>query len=353
MADSEQQHRHPAEPASDPLPSSQRVLDIASGYEPALILEAAVRLNVFDVLDERPLALAEVARRTDTSPRGMRALLNGLVGLYLLDKFGDDYALTDESAAYLVSTKPTYQGHMCKHVSRHLLPRWTKLTEVVRTGKPTGVVNEQADGGAYFRQFVEDIFPMSYEAAQALAVRLGIPAATEPIRVVDLAAGSGVWSVALAEASPHVTATAVDWPAVIPATRKVAARHGVADRFRFVEGDLLDVDWAGGPGGFDIATLGHILHSEGEARSRQLLRKTFEALRPGGTVVVAEFIADDDRAGPPGALIFAVTMLVNTEAGDTFTFAEMAAWLREAGFVDPRLLDVPGPAPLILATKPG
>jgi SAM-dependent methyltransferase len=334
--------------------SPRRVLDIASGYEPALILEAAVRLNVFDVLDERPATLAEVVRRTNTSPRGMRALLNALVGLDLLDKYGDQYVLTEESAAYLVTRSPAYQGYMCKHVSRHLLPRWTHLTDVVRTGKPAGVVNEQADGGAYFREFVEDIFPMSYEAAQALAVHLGVPRAAGPVYVLDLAAGSGVWSVALAEASPRVTATAVDWPAVVPVTRRVAERHGVADQFRFVEGDLLDADWGTAPsgGGYDVATLGHILHSEGEARSRRLLRKTFDAMAPGGTVVVAEFVADDDRTGPPGALIFAVTMLVNTDEGDTFTFAEMAGWLREAGFVDPREVDVPGPAPLILATKP-
>lgn len=332
------------------LPTSRRVLDMASGYEPALILEAAVRLGVFDVLDERPMALGEVAARAGTSPRGTRALLNALVGLDLLDRYGNLYALTAESAAYLVSRSPSYQGHMCKHVSRHLLPRWMGLTEAVRTGAPPpGAVNDEADGAAYFREFVEDIFPMSYESAQALAGHLGLARAERPFSVLDLAAGSGVWGVALAEASPHVRVTAVDWPAVLPVTRRVAERHRVAGRFRFVEGDVLAADFGGG---HDVATLGHILHSEGEARSRALLRKTFDALRPGGTAVVAEFIADEDRTGPPDALIFAVTMLVNTEAGDTFTFNEMSAWLRDTGFTDVRELDAPGPAPLILATRP-
>lgn len=323
---------------------------MASGYEPALILEAAVRLKLFDALDERPMALPDVATKTGTSTRGLRAVLNALVGLGLLDKFGDLYALTDESAAYLVSASPDYQGYMCKHVSGHLLPRWSKLTEVVRTGKPAGVVNEQADGADYFREFVEDIFPMSYDAARALADHLGVAGAAGPVSVVDLAAGSGVWGVAIAEASSRVRVTAVDWPAVIPVTRRIAAKHGVADRFTFVEGDVLSADLGSG---HQVATLGHLIHSEGETRSRQLLAKTFDALAPGGTVVIAEFLANDDRTGPPGALIFAVTMLVNTDEGDTYTFAEMAGWLRDAGFVDARELDVPGPAPLILATKPG
>ncbi|HEY2587521.1 MAG TPA: class I SAM-dependent methyltransferase, partial [Tepidisphaeraceae bacterium] len=276
-------------------------------------------------------------------------LLNALVGLGLLDRYGDRYALTDESAAYLVTKSPTYQGYMCKHVSGHLLRRWMRLTEVVRTGRPQNVVNEQADGGAYFREFVEDIFPMSYDAARALATELIEPKGEKPVRVLDLAAGSGVWSIALAEASPRVRVTAVDWPAVLPVTRRVAQRHGVFDRFTFIEGDLMAADF-----GRDhaIATLGHILHSEGEARSRQLIRKTFDALAPGGTIAIAEFIANEERTGPEGALIFAVTMLVNTEAGDTFTFNEMAGWLAEAGFETVRLFDAPGPAPLILANKP-
>jgi ubiquinone/menaquinone biosynthesis C-methylase UbiE len=332
------------------LPSPRRVLDIASGYEPALILEAAVRLGVFDYLDFRPMTLDEVCEATRCSPRGMRALLNALVGLDLLDRYGDRYALTAESAAYLVSTSPDYQGQMCKHVSRHLIHRWLGLTESVRTGKPApGPVNDPATSGAYFREFVEDIFPMSYDAARALAVELGIPDANEPVSVVDLAAGSGVWGVALAEASPLVRVTAVDWANVLPVTRRIAAKHGVADQFTFVEGDLLAADFGTG---HHVATLGHIIHSEGEARSRQLLKKLYDALAPGGRIVIAEFVPNEDRTGPSGALIFACTMLVNTEAGDTYTFNEMAAWLRDAGFKDPHELDVPGPAPLIVATRP-
>jgi hypothetical protein len=105
--------------------------------------------------------------------------------------------------------------------------------------------------------------------------------------------------------------------------------------------------------GYEVATLGHILHSEGERRSRALLKKVSAAMAPGGTIAIAELIPDEDRTGPAQALIFAVNMLVHTDEGDTFTFGEMSAWLREAGFVDPRKLEVPGPFPLVLATKPG
>jgi ubiquinone/menaquinone biosynthesis C-methylase UbiE len=120
---------------------------------------------------------------------------------------------------------------------------------------------------------------------QALAKALDVPKADSPVSVLDLAAGSGVWSIALAQHSPQVRVTAVDWPGIIAITQKVTARHGVADRYAFVAGDLHEANFGQEHA---IATLGHILHSEGEERSRQLLRKTFDALAPGGTIAIAE-----------------------------------------------------------------
>ena len=115
-----------------------------------------------------------------------------------------------------------------------------------------------------------------------------------------------------------------------------------------VGGDLLQADF-GGP--HQVATLGHILHSEGVERSRALLRRTHAALAPGGTIAIAEFLVDADRRGPMNGLIFAVNMLVNTEHGNTYSFDEIAGWLTEAGFTNPRQLPGPGPSPLILATR--
>src|SRR5262249_610146 len=102
-----------------------------------------------------------------------------------------------------------------------------------------------------------------------------------------------------------------------------------------------------------IAILGHILHSEGEERSRRLLRKTFDALAPGGTIVIAEILVDAERRMAIPALIFAVNMLVNSDQADTFTFDAILGWLPDAGFERVRTIEAPGLAPLlILATKP-
>jgi len=123
----------------------------------------------------------------------------------------------------------------------------------------------------------------------------------------------------------------------------------VVDRFNFSAGDLLGAAFGANHG---LATLGHILHSEGEERSRELLKKTFHALAPGGVIAIAEFLVSADRTGPLSGLIFSINMLVNTESGRTYSFEELSDWLREAGFVEPRLLEVPAVSPLVLANKP-
>jgi precorrin-6B methylase 2 len=327
----------------------ERIMQFAWGYSVPLVLEAAIRHRVFDVLDNNPMTLDQLAQATGASRRGLSAISNVLVGLNFLSKDSTEtYSLTPESSAFLVTTKPSFMGGIIRHTSEHLLPNWLKLNEVVATGKPVLAVNQEQQGGEFFHAFVSDIFPMSYAPAQALAAHLDY-ASGGPASVLDLAAGSGVWGIAQAQCAEQVRVTAVDWPEVIDITKRTVARFGLTDRYTFVDGDIASADFGAG---HNVATLGHILHSEGEARSRALLGRVFNALAPGGTIAIQEFLVNADRTGPLNGLIFAVNMLVNTDVGDTFSFEEISSWLIDAGFTAPRTLAAPGPSPLILATKP-
>ena len=192
-------------------------------------------------------------------------------------------------------------------------------------------------------------FPLSYPSAQVLAWSLEAAASSTLFEFWTSEPRSGVWSIALAKSSPDVTVTAIDWEAVLTVTREMANNFSVGDRFTFVAGDLHDVEFGKG---YDVAVLGHVLHSEGEKKSRSLLKKAFDALEAGGTIVIAEFLVDADRSGPLLGLMFAVSMVVNTNEGDTFSFEDIPGWLEEIGFSNPRLLDNPGVSPLILATRP-
>lgn len=333
-----------------PPVTPERIMQIGWGYAPTLILEAAVRHGIFDLLGEGPKTLTELQKASETSERGLAAILNVLVALQLLSKDSKGgYSLTPESAAFLVTGRPGYMGGLIRHTTDDLIPKWLHLTEVVKTGGPTKAVNQEGEGVEFFEKFVNDIFPMSYPAAQDLANYLRLDLMSEDVSVLDLAAGSGVWGIVLAQSAPHVRVSAVDWPGVLKITRQNAERFGLADRFSFREGDLQEADFGSG---YQVATLGHILHSEGEERSQKLLAKTFDALASGGTIAIAEFLVNEDRSGPVNGLIFAVNMLVNTEKGGTYSFEEISRWLAEAGFIEARTLSSRGPSPLILASKP-
>jgi 3-hydroxy-5-methyl-1-naphthoate 3-O-methyltransferase len=326
-----------------------RIMQLSWGYAPPLIIEAAVKHRLFDLLEGSPKTARQLAQAAGVSLRGVTAICNALVGLQLLARQRELYRLTPESAAFLVAAKPGYHGAFFRHISTQLMPKWLALEEIVRAGKTVVPVNSEQKGAEFFAEFVEALLPLSYAAAKTLGEHIGIPKTQKPVSVLDLAAGSGVWGIALAEQSPQVRVTAVDWPTVLAVTEKVARRHGVADRLTAIEGDLLKVRFGKN---HQVATLGHILHSEGPTRSRKLLKKTFAALAPGGTIAIMEFLVNHDRTEPLVGLLFAVNMLVNTDQGDTFSFKEISGWLREAGFIKPRLLNVPAVSPLILATKP-
>jgi len=328
--------------------SPERIMQFAWGFAPPLTIEVAVRNRVFDFLDTTPHTVQEVAEYVKGSTRGWRAVLNCLVGLDLLAKESLRYRTTPESSMYLVTTKSSYVGGFFRHISNQLIPSWLDLEEIVRTRKPEGRVNDRATGEEFFAEFVNDLFPLSYPAVNTLGQYLNLKEATSQVRVLDIATGSGVWGIALAQQSKHVMVSAVDWPIVLEVTRQMTARFGLTSRFEFLAGDLLEVEF---PKRCDVATLGHILHSEGETRSRALLKKVNNALKSGGTIAIAEFTPNSDRTGPPQSLIFAVNMLVNTEVGDTYPFEQVAGWLEEAGFVNPRELPSAGPAPLILANQ--
>jgi ubiquinone/menaquinone biosynthesis C-methylase UbiE len=328
----------------------ERLMQLCWGFAPPLLIGASIRHKIFDTLAAVPLPAEELARRTNTNPRALAMVANALTAFGLLSKDPQfRYALTPESDAFLVSHKPSFQGGIFNHIDSQLIPNWIHLADILRTGLPATAVNQAGSGAQFFEQLVEDIFPMSYPAATALGKSLNLASSHNAVRVLDLAAGSGVWGIALAQQSPNVRVTAVDWPNVLNVTRKVAKRFELADRFNYIEGDLATVDFGKH---HTLATLGHILHSEGADASQKLITKTFSALAPGGQIAIAEFVINDNRSGPTNAAIFAVNMLVNTDHGDTFTLPEISAWLKHAGFTNIRTLEAPGPSPLILATKP-
>jgi len=319
------------------------------GFAITCVLATAVELDLFTAMDRGADTVEKLVEETSCPPRGLRILLNALAGSGYLANDKGCYLLTLFSATYLSKQSPTYAGDVVLH-GRALRDSWDHLTEVVRTGSVSRAVEAAGDRGEFFSQLVGSLYGSNTPAAEGTARLLWKGEAPSPCRVLDVGAGSGVWSLALARKVPHARVTVADWPAVIEkATKQFVARENATDRYSYLPGDFRQVDF--GESAFDVAYLGHICHSEGAENSRRLLQRIHRALKPGGKLVIADILPDEERREATFALLFAVNMLVNTEDGDTFTFGEYRQWLGSSGFGDVQALNVPAPSPVIVATR--
>lgn len=326
----------------------QRIMQIAWAHVPQRALTSAVDLGFFTQLDHGCRTAAEVAAAAGASERGTRMVLDVLAALGLVTKSDGEYANTPETATFLVRGKPTYLGGLVQHTNQ-LWDNYRHTTEAVTTGRPPVAVNTQDDGEEFFVELVPQIFGNSYAQARAGAAALGIGETWTGAVVLDIGAGSGAWSLACLERDPTARAIAVDYPHVLAVTRQFAAKFGCAERYEYREGNFRDVDF--GTASCDLAILGHICHSEGEAHTKRLFHRIHTALRPGGKLLIGDMIPDEDRCTETFPLLFAINMLVHTDEGDCFTLSEYTAWLQEAGFGEVVTIPNPGPSPLLVASR--
>ncbi|MCA9790659.1 MAG: class I SAM-dependent methyltransferase [Candidatus Eremiobacteraeota bacterium] len=325
-------------------PTPDTVLRYTFAHVPARALSTAVELDLFNHLASGPMTVEELATLAKASARGIRLLTDALWSMELLEREGDKLKLSEASEAFLVEGRPGYLGGLTRQsdMSWH---SWAQLTPAVVSGT-TPVPSLEGDRGEFFAAWVDALFNLNYPAAQAAARHW----AGDKTRVLDIGAGSGVWSLAAAEASPQARVTAVDLQPVLDRVTSVfAQKHGVEDRYEFRVGDFHTVDF--GDQQFDLAYLGHILHSEGDEGCKTLLERIYRALKPGGVLVIAEMIPDFGKRGHLFPFLFGLNMLVHTHQGDVYTREQLETMCRQAGFTGLEWLDVPAPHPLLGATK--
>lgn len=326
---------------------SQKFLQLHFSFGPSRILTTALQLKIFSHMAGGNSSAATIARAAGASERGIRMLLDALVALDLLGKKDGEYVLRPFSERYLVHESPDYLGYNME--SETLWNAWSHLTECVRTGRPCAAVNQQEKAEEFFPMLVRGLHITNRESARRLAQSLGAGNFHRGLRVLDVACGSGVWGIAVAEADSEAHLTAQDFPVVLDLTRQFLDQHGVAARYDYLPGDLKRVDF--GETRYDLALLGNIVHSEGERSSRDLFNRLYRALRPGGRVAILDMIPTDDRTGPLFPLMFGINMLVNTDEGSTYTLAEYTMWLNQAGFTHIETVDIDSHSPAIVAAR--
>ena len=311
-------------------PSPQLFFQTINAHQRTEALKAAVELEVFTAIAEGNQIAADIAKRVGAAERGVRILCDNLCIMGFLTKSGDQYQLTPDSAFFLDKRSPAYIGGATEFLLTPMLTAgFESLTEAVRKGG-TAISEEgtvSADNPIWVK-FARGMAAMMMMPSQQIA-KLIDPQADKPLKVLDIAAGHGMFGIAFALNNPNAEIVAVDWSNVLQVASENAQKMGVGDRHRLIEGDAFDVDFGND---YDIVLLTNFLHHFDPPTNEKLLRKVHAALKPDGRAVTLEFVPNDDRISPPETAGFSLVMLAGTKAGDAYTFAELDKMLTNAGF---------------------
>lgn len=299
------------------------------GYRLTAALKAAIELDLFTAVAEGADTVEALAGRIGAAPRGARILADFLTVRGFIEKADGRYRLTPDSAAFLDRRSPTYLGSIVDFLAapEHLAITLEDPAARVRAGGSIGLAHTAPENPIWVK-FARAMVPFVTPSAQGVAARVA-GFAPPPRRVLDVAAGHGMFGIQVARAVPGADVAAVDWANVLAVASENAAAMGVGPRFRPIAGSALEVDWAGP---YNLILLPNILHHFDPPTGTALLRKARENLAPGGRVLAVEFVPNPDRVSPPVPAMFALVMLLNTPAGDAYTAAELEAMGRDAGF---------------------
>jgi SAM-dependent methyltransferase len=322
-----------------------RIIQVATGGWAAAVLATGAKHSIFTHIEKGIDTVEAIAKSAKLSVRGAGTLLDGLVGLGFLTVSDGCYRNAPDAVEFLVEGKPTYFGGFPAFLFT-MFPDYLSLPEIVRTGRPK---QAQADvpENAFWEQLVPAIAVLSAPVVHAAAERLKI-AQAGPISILDVGGGSGIYSMIWLGLNREARATQIDWSNVNRIARDFVGRSGAANRFRTIDGDFHTVDF--GKAEHDVAVYSHIAHQESPASNVAIFKKFRKALKPGGTLLISDFVVENDRSGPPFPLLFRSEMLVRTKEGSTWRRADYEAWLKEAGFQKVEFQETPSPATLVWAT---
>jgi 2-polyprenyl-3-methyl-5-hydroxy-6-metoxy-1,4-benzoquinol methylase len=335
-------------PASTPSPAS--IFDALLSYQRTAALRAGIELDLFRAVGEGPGDVASLAGQCSASQRGIRILCDYLTIMGFLVKEDGRYRHTSTSAAFLDPRSPACVASIARFLGNPLMyDPYLRLADIVRNGRTTlpGDGSVEAENPAWV-DFAHSMAPMMAPMAGPLGA-LVLDGLSGPVRVLDIAAGHGLFGIEVAKQNAEARIVALDWAAVLDVAVGNAHKAGVESRYETRPGSAFDVDF-GGP--YDIVLLTNFLHHFDQPTCVGLLQKVHASLKPGGRAAALEFVPNEDRVSPPMAAGFSLVMLATTPSGDAYTFRDLEAMYREAGFAHVTAHPVPtGPHTVVMGVK--
>ena len=311
-------------------PSPALFFDTINAFQRTEALRTAIELDLFSHIAAGKRSASDLAAACQASPRGVRILADYLTILGFLRKTAEQYELTPDAEVFLNRRSPAFLGGAVDFLlTPQLRECFQHLTAAVRRGG-TAISDEGtvSHDNPIWVAFARGMAPLMQMPAQLLAGLVGGDR-NRDLRVLDIAAGHGLFGITIAQHYPRARITALDWPNVLAVAAENARRAGVADRHELRPGSAFDIDW-GGP--YDLVLLTNFLHHFDLPTCKKLAAKTHAALAANGRAMTLEFIPDPGRVSPPSTAGFALTMLATTAHGDAYTFAEYERLFAEAGF---------------------
>jgi len=311
--------------------TAEQILNAVRAFQPACILTAAVELDIFSALCQKPMTAKSLAGRLHSDIRATTILLDALAALDLLDKEQDTYSVPAKVAEILTEQSP----HNVLPGVRHLgncLRRWAQLARVTQMGRPADCPPSTRGEAADRAAFIGAMDNFSARIACKIIDHLG------PLtfsHLLDIGGGPGTWTIAFLHAVPDARATLFDLPEVIPLAKQRIIDAGLSDRVNLVAGDYYTDDL---PAGADFAWVSAIAHQNSRQQNRALFAKIYAALQEDGVLLIRDVVMDESRTRPEAGALFAVNMLVGTEAGGTYSFNEFQQDLSKTGFSEVTLV---------------
>jgi SAM-dependent methyltransferase len=317
------------------------IMELATAFQRSRPLLTAFELDLFTALASEARTSEEVAGAIGADPRATDRLMNALVALDLLEKENGRFRNSPQAEKYLVKGRPDYLGGLGH--TNHLWDTWSRLTAVVRAGHPAGLGNTDQRDDDWLRPFIAAMHMRAGQGAQQVVGMLDLDGVS---RVLDVGGGSGAYAMAFVRARRGISAVVFDLPKVVPLTRMYIQQEGLTAEVGTMVGNYLQ-DPLGE--GYDLVFMSAVIHSNSVNDIRLLFGRAARALRPGGQLVVQEFLINEDRSGPLQPALFTLNMLVGTPEGDTYTESEVRGWMAEAGFGHIRRIDTPSSTGLMTA----
>ena len=324
---------------------------LASGHAEARAIQTALKLGIFDLLEQSPLDDAALAAAIPANRRATALIANAMVALELLDKRAQRYSLTEAARRYLLRSSPEYLGGLILF-DEAFFQTWTNLEQTIRTGlpaRPTDMFQSRPEETERFIRAMDSLTRARGDAAY-VAGRLDL---SKVSTIADIGGGPGTYTVAMLRRWPHLRATIYDLPATLEVARKILAEREPSSlaRIDLVRFDYLYDEILGRCGALFMS---NIIHSEDETDNAQIMRKCFRALEPGGLIIIKDHIMNADLTEPKAGAIFALYLLMATRGRD-YSFDEVSRWLGDAGFVDIKHEVLPSPpftSSMVIARKP-